>query len=55
MEHNHVGVAILTCHDWGRTLACLAAVHTQTAQPRRIVVCYNGSGNDMADHFGRMA
>ena len=51
MDHNRVGVAILTCHDWARTLACLAAVHAQTALPRRIVVCDNGSGNDIADRI----
>lgn len=51
MEHNNVGVAILTCNDWARTLACLDAVHGQTALPRRIVVCDNGSGNDVADRI----
>lgn len=51
MNHNHVGVAILACNDWAHTIACLAAVHAQTVQPRRIVVCDNGSGNDTADRI----
>lgn len=51
MDHSTVGVAILTCNDWARTLSCLEAVHRQTIRPRRIVVCDNGSDNETADRI----
>lgn len=49
MDHSNVGVIILTWNDWENTLSCLKCVHAQSAFPRRIVVCDNGSGNDVAD------
>ena len=51
MDHSTVGVAILTCNDWARTLSCLEAVHRQTIRPRRIVVCDNGYDNETADRI----
>lgn len=51
MEYSNVSVAILTCNDWSRTLDCLAAVHAQTTPIKRIVVCDNGSGNEVADYI----
>ena len=59
MEHTEVGVIILTYNDWQNTLACLECVHAQSDLPRRIVVCDNGSDNDVADRilegWGRIA
>ena len=51
MEHTEVGVIILTYNDWQNTLACLECVHAQSDLPRRIVVCDNGSDNEVADHI----
>lgn len=51
MDHTHVGVIILTYNDWEDTLACLERVHAQSDFPRRVVVCDNGSGNEVADRI----
>jgi len=51
MEHTKVGVIILTYNDWKNTLACLECVHAQSDLPRRIVVCDNGSDNEIADRI----
>ena len=51
MEHTEVGVIILTYNDWQNTLACLECVHAQSDLPHRIVVCDNGSDNDVADRI----
>lgn len=51
MEPAEVGVIILTYNDWKNTLACLECVHAQSDMPRRIVVCDNGSDNEIADHI----
>ena len=51
MDHTNVGVIILTYNDWEDTLACLERVHAQSDFPRRIVVCDNGSGNEVADRI----
>ena len=51
MEHTEVGVIILTYNDWKNTLECLACVHAQSGLPRRIVVCDNGSDNEVADRI----
>ncbi len=51
MEHTEVGVVILTYNDWKNTLECLECVHAQTDHPGRIVVCDNGSDNDVADRI----
>ena len=59
MEHTEVGVIILTYNDWQNTLACLECVHAQSDLPHRIVVCDNGSDNEVADRilegWGRIA
>jgi GT2 family glycosyltransferase len=51
MEHTEVGVIIVTYNDWKKTLACLECVHAQSDMPRRIVVCDNGSDNEVADRI----
>lgn len=51
MDHTNVGVIILTYNDWQDTLACLERVHAQSGFPRRIVVCDNCSGNEVADRI----
>ena len=51
MDHTNVGVIILTYNDWQDTLACLERVHAQSGFPRRIVVCDNGCGNEVADRI----
>lgn len=51
MDHTNVGVIIFTYNDWEDTLACLERVHAQSDFPRRIVVCDNGSGNEVADRI----
>ena len=51
MEHTEVGVIIVTYNDWKNTLACLECVHAQTDMPGRIIVCDNGSENDVADRI----
>lgn len=51
MDHTNVGAIILTYNDWEDTLACLERVHAQSDFPRRIVVCDNGSGNEVADRI----
>lgn len=51
MEHTEVGVIIVTYNDWKNTLHCLECVHAQTGLPGRIVVCDNGSDNEVADRI----
>ncbi|MCQ2445016.1 MAG: glycosyltransferase [Mailhella sp.] len=49
MENKDVGVIIVTYNDWRNTLECLRCVHAQSDLPRRIIVCDNGSDNDVAE------
>jgi GT2 family glycosyltransferase len=51
MDYTNVGVIILTWNDWRATLACLEQVHAQSGFPRRVIVCDNGSGKEVADRI----
>ncbi len=49
MDASQVGVIILTHGNYSYSIDCLKKIHTQFDKPRRIVLCDNGSGNNVAD------
>lgn len=51
MSAENVAAIILTYEDVEKTMNCVKAVHNQTEVPRRIILCDNGSGNEIADEI----